>query len=393
MLAGACGSSGDTTHATGSGGTSNGGSAASGGSNPGTGGSAAASGSGSGSGSGGASNGGGGSGGAPVGPKSQVHIIARVDKSDPAGPRFAWPGSAIVTRFKGTDLRLTLDDNTNYFAVVIDGGAPSVFHASTGRADYVIAQGLPDAEHDVWIEKRTETFEGVTQYLGFTTNDGGSLVETPEPFARKIEVVGDSITCGYGNEGAGPNCEDFADEDEYLAYGAVAARALKAEHMGISYSGIGLYRDGQGDMSDTMPIKYDRIFADDDSKTWDFSWIPDVVVVNLGTNDFATGDPGQPYVDAYIAFAKQIRGHYPDALIVCAVGSMLGEPQHTAALDYAKSAVAARAKDGDTNLSTVDLGIQDTDADGTGCEYHPTTKTDQKMADKLVAKIRSLKGW
>ena len=121
--------------------------------------------------------------------------------------------------------------------------------------------------------------------------------------------------------------------------------------------------------------------------------MPDVVVVNLGTNDFATGDPGQPYVDAYVAFAQQIRGHYPKALILCAVGSMLGGDSLTQATQYTHQVITARAADGDTNMDFVDLGQQDGNADGFGCDHHPSTTTDQKMADKLVAKIHALKGW
>jgi hypothetical protein len=192
----------------------------------------------------------------------------------------------------------------------------------------------------------------------------------------------------------GPNCGfSSATEDEYLAWGAVAARTLKAEHFGISYSGIGVYRNGDGSTANIMPIRYERTFADDPSSTWDFSWVPDVVVVNLGTNDFAQGDPGQPYVDAYVAFAKQIRMHYPNALILCAVGSMLGGQSLTQAKAYTHQVIAARAAAGDSNMDFVDVGEQDGNVDGYGCDYHPTVATDQKMADKLVAKIKALKNW
>src|SRR5947207_553072 len=31
-------------------------------------------------------------------PLEEVHLIGRFDKSDPAGPKFAWPGSSMITR-------------------------------------------------------------------------------------------------------------------------------------------------------------------------------------------------------------------------------------------------------------------------------------------------------
>jgi lysophospholipase L1-like esterase len=142
-----------------------------------------------------------------------------------------------------------------------------------------------------------------------------------------------------------------------------------------------------------MPTKYERIFADDPNSHYDFAWQPDVVAVNLGTNDYSGGDPGQNYLDDFTAFAKQIRGHYPKALILLAVGSMLGQEQHDQVIGYFKTIIANRKTDGDTNLDWVDLGIQDGTNDGYGCDYHPTTATDQKMADKFVAKLHDKMGW
>src|SRR5579859_711970 len=37
-----------------------------------------------------------------------LHFIGRFDTSDPAGPRFEWPASAVVARFTGTALDVKL---------------------------------------------------------------------------------------------------------------------------------------------------------------------------------------------------------------------------------------------------------------------------------------------
>ena len=143
-----------------------------------------------------------------------------------------------------------------------------------------------------------------------------------------------------------------------------------------------------------MPELYDRILAHDSKSKWDFStWTADVVVVNLGTNDFANGDPGQPYVDAYAGLVQKVRGHYPDAYILCAVGSMLSGASLTKDIAYVKGVVSKANADGDAKVSFVDLGQQDGAADGLGCAYHPSVKTDYKMADKLTAAIKVVTGW
>lgn len=329
-------------------------------------------------------------------PTEAIHFLGRFDKSDPMAPSFAWPGSAIATRFSGTGLDVSLhDDGNNFFAVSIDGAEPTVLATSGAKDTYTLAQGLPDGEHDALLFRRTESFQGVVHFHGFTAASGKALIPTPAPFKRRIELIGDSITCGFGNEGVGPSCGFSADtENEWMAYGAITARALAAEPHVIAYSGKGAYRDNTGKIESSMPELYERIFANDSSSQWDFStWTADVVVVNLGTNDFAQGDPGQPYVDAYAGLVKQVRGHYPDAYILCAVGSMLSGGSLTKDIAYLKSVVSAANAGGDAKVSFVDLGQQDGNADGYGCAYHPSVKTDQLMATKLTAAIKAVTGW
>ena len=329
-------------------------------------------------------------------PMELVHFLGRFDRSKPEAPAFAWPGSAIATHFSGTGLDVSLhDDGTNFFAVSIDGAAPTVLATSGAKDTYTLAQGLADGEHDALLFRRTESFQGIVHFHGFTPAGGKGLIPTPAPFKRHLELIGDSITCGYGNEGAGPKCGFSADtENEWLAYGAITARALSAEPHVIAYSGKGAYRDYSGSTGEQMPALYERTFADDSSSTWDFSsWKADVVVLNLGTNDFASGDPGQPYVDAYAGMVKQIRGHYPDAYILCAVGSMLAGASLSTDVGYVKGVVSAANAGGDIRVSFVDLGVQEGNVDGFGCDYHPSVKTDQLMADKLTAAIKAIAGW
>ena len=85
----------------------------------------------------------------------------------------------------------------------------------------------------------------MVDFKGFTVTNG-ALVPTPPPFTRKLEFIGDSITCGFGNEGPGPNCPFTADtENESLAYGTLTAQALNAEHHTIAWSGIGMVRHSE----------------------------------------------------------------------------------------------------------------------------------------------------
>jgi lysophospholipase L1-like esterase len=215
----------------------------------------------------------------------------------------------------------------------------------------------------------------------------------PAPAARRLEFVGDSITCGYGIEGANMSCPFTpATENHYLAFGALTARTLGAESLSVAYSGKGMYRNLGGDTGDTIPMLYDRIIVDRAAR-WDFaSWVPDAVIINLGTNDFGMGDPGQGYGDAYRAFIQRVRGNYPKAQIVCTLGPMMNAQQIARARGYIMPAIDAARTGGDTRVSYLEFPTQD-GSTGFGCDWHPSKGTNQAMADKLVAELRRLLSW
>jgi lysophospholipase L1-like esterase len=132
---------------------------------------------------------------------------------------------------------------------------------------------------------------------------------------------------------------------------------------------------------------------EDPTSLWDFSkYQPHVVVVNLGTNDNAGGDPGAPFTAAYTQLLEALRGHYPSARIYGAVGTMLGGADYDRIKGYVQTALTARGATGDDNLALLELGSQ-VSTDGLGCDYHPSLKTHELMAAKLEAALRTDLGW
>jgi lysophospholipase L1-like esterase len=240
------------------------------------------------------------------------------------------------------------------------------------------------------LSKRTEAFVGTTRFHGFSVQNG-ALVPSPFPFAHSIEFIGDSITCGYGVETNRPDCDFSPDqESEWSAWGAVASRALGAAHTSVCYSGKGVVRNSGGGTNDLISAIFQRTLGDTPEPKWDFArFQPEVVVINLGTNDYSVGDPGQAFVDGYHALLTQVREKYPKAWIVCAIGSMLGPEECKTLGGYVNTAIA-RTKD--QRISYLDLGTQDP-KDGIGCNFHPNVVTQQKMANMLVAHIKQKAGF
>src|SRR5262249_27434716 len=148
-------------------------------------------------------------------------------------------------------------------------------------------------------------------------------------------------------------------EDESMAYGARAARLLGAAHSAIAWSGRGLVRNYGGDTKDLMPSLWERTLATDPASRWSFGAPPpDVVVVNLGSNDFSVGDPGTPFRDALVAFVGRIRAKYPAALVLCTLGPMLDGDKVTQARAHVAGAVAILRANGDAHVSFLEFPTQ-----------------------------------
>jgi hypothetical protein len=334
-----------------------------------------------------------------------VRVEGRFDRHDPEALTFAWSGSRISARFSGTSAGVVLRDaeGKNQFGVVIDGKLqPRKLAAKSGEHAYLIGVGLSPGEHEIALHRLTEANQGETTFLGFQFGKEGKLVSPGRAPAHRVEVIGDSISTGYGNEGPDKTCH-FSPETEnhYLTYGAIAARGVGAELVTIAWSGKGVFTN-RGSAVDTipMPVLWKRTLPDRGDSPWNFAdYQPDAVVVNLGSNDFAPEVPDySPFDKSYLAFIRDVRAHYPKATIFCALGPALSDnwPEGRMALTNArrgvKGAVDALSAAGDRRIFFVEFPVQ-TGANGYGCDWHPSLRTHELMAAELEAELREKMKW
>jgi hypothetical protein len=329
---------------------------------------------------------GGGSGGAGGVPElALVHEVGRFDRSDARGPRSTWSGSSFRTRLDGTSISVELDGAADiHFQVVVDGTPTTVFVTSGGESEYPLASDLPAGEHDIEIYRRNEGYFGAAQFLAFVPGRGGALVETPSPYRRRLEFIGDSLTCGYGIEGRAPCGFTAETESAYSTYAAITARNVEAAAHLIAFSGKGVFQNFGGDQNEVMPELYLRTLTDDPAP-WDFStFVPDAVVINLGTNDFSADIEGDDFIGAYRDLITTVRGNYAAAAIFCVTWQSWGGTNQS----YVESAVR---ESGDPNVHVVEF-VTDPD-DGQGCDGHTNVASNAKLGADLTAALQETLGW
>ncbi len=308
--------------------------------------------------------------------------------------RFGWSGCSIEIVTDATDVRAVMElvsDDQAGLAVVVDGEA-RFLKVDKDRQLYVLASGLkPGRQRRIGLFKRTEGSKGTIRFKGFELSAGAQAFRPPDP-GRKILVIGDSITCGYGNEAKTvEEGNSVENENGYMSYAAIAARELDADVMMLCWSGKGMYRNRQvqNDTADTIPKLFDHTLPAEAGVPWDHSrFIPDVVVINLGTNDMSTqgGKPPldkEDYISAYTAFISRIRSVAPKSKIILSLGPMAYEP----ASNWLPE-IAAQFNDVTVLLYARPAGVEDR-----GGHWHPSVKKDKAMAAELAAEVRNVIRW
>jgi hypothetical protein len=313
-------------------------------------------------------------------------------------------------KFTGTSCKVTLagdsmaldEIHSPRFAVEVDGVRiidTTLVECKT-RTLVAVSSGTP-ATHVVRVLKLSESADST---LGIVSVECDGVPE-PTPAAElAIEFVGDSITCGYGVDGTINDLYRTANEDATKAYAYRAAQLLSADYSLFSFSGYGIIsgytETGRirpecvvppiyGTMGDSYGAFAGREIPSEIA--WDFSkFTPDIVVINLGTNDASyCGEDNaraREYINAYKAFLATVRACNPQAYLVCALGTMdvrLCGAMETAAEEY-------RAEARDERVATLRLTLQDMERDGVVVDWHPSAVTHSKAAKEIAAFLRGL---
>ncbi len=247
--------------------------------------------------------------------------------------------------------------------------------------------------------------EAAFGYAGFKSLEIDGQLQTPAKSRKasplKLEFIGDSITCGYGIEGVWEK-DTFTTQQERpdKAYAFLTAKALGAEVQLCSWSGIGItsnYVDPETvNLPDTHWLMQNNWPYTDKSLclrlglepvVWDSAaYEPDLVIINLGTNDLSwvrgIEDRRLNYVAALRGLLEAVHRRSPKASICCCLGIMgegLNESVAEAVELFKKDFPAVKAK--------AFAFSQQEESDGIGADWHPSAVTHKKAATKLAAAL------
>ncbi len=323
----------------------------------------------------------------------KIRIMGRTDYSNPSLPRFWAPGVTVEARFQGPFCYLDVNDQElyhnyhNYLEVRVDGGTPSRVQTTGTSNEILLAKGLGPGPHTVTITKDTESSIGYLELVGFRCEKLLTLPPLPQ---HKIEFIGDSITCGFGDDQTTIPCGKgtwYDEHNAYLSYGPITARHLNAQWHVTAYSGIGLIHSCCG-MTFTMPEIWDNDNLQLKGTPWNVKYYqPDVVTICLGQNDGV--QPENQFVPHYVSFVQTLHAAYPSAHFVLLSSPMAGQQLNSALHTYLPEVVNACKKQGNNAVTTFFFSKDF----GGGCGNHPDLDGQRQMANELTSYLANLMHW
>ncbi len=324
----------------------------------------------------------------------------------------AHSASGVEFTFQGTKASITMASDSTMmsggatnlarFAVYVNGERVLDKQIKKMTETYEVFASEEAAETTVKIVKLSEAGNSTIGIRSIDVTCFGDIKPTPEK-NLKIEFIGDSITCGYGVDDEDYNHHfSTATEDATKTYAYKTAEALDADYSFVSYSGHGIISGYSGDgnrvteqlVPDLYALSARSVGAVGDfsfsNVEWEFQrFVPDYIIVNLGTNDNSyvgsDKEKRQFYIDEYVKFLKQIREKNPEAHIIGALGIM-GDQLYSAV----EEAVEAYQKEtGDTKVSTLHFTPHN-GSTGYAADWHPTEATHEIAAGELIEEIKRL---
>ncbi|MBR5271733.1 MAG: hypothetical protein IKV64_06085 [Clostridia bacterium] len=303
------------------------------------------------------------------------------------GLLISWSNSGVELNFKGTRIEFNFDEYKCEVPVYVKA------FTEKGEQRFGLCGAMPKVVLDFDSEKKhmvklLRVSEGDTPLVLKSIKIFGKAPEFLNPPADKklkLEFLGDSITAGYGVLASQDQDIYYTyEQDSTRTYAYLTAELLNADIRTIAYSGQGVYRNCGGEEG----YQFKRIFdmAIRVKEGYDHSlWIPDVMILNCGTNDLPGGtDEDTMYKEADLLINK-VRCVYPEAKIIWTYGMMNDKFHGTF-----KKLVSDKNKKGDRNLYYLPVECITSEKNEVGAVGHPNVNASVRVSKKLAKLIEKI---
>ena len=322
------------------------------------------------------------------------------------GTTFINSASGFEFKFRGTAVYAdicVIGSRDSMWSVFVDGETDSnarvlTFKETRGMfAKKTLVEGLPGGEHTLKILKRTMSSADYAVIKNLASD--GAFLGAPEKPKLHIAFYGDSITCGSGvlreYKPADSKIYTAETQNALQSYAAYCASELGASFGVFGRGGITLkFRNPATEpfsvINNYKSMAVDLSVENGECPEYDFSDIPDAVVIYLGTNDYLrslSSNAGYSLAGmeaAYIEFVDKLVGAYYgfDIPIVLCSGMMV----HNSGLAGAVSGAAQMLKPKYPYIAALDFDAGVTESVG----GHPVVEDSVKAGAQLAQTLKTL---
>lgn len=353
----------------------------------------------------------------------EIKILGRTGFFGDELPIF-WHGSGIELNAKASNLYADVyadyDVRDLWVAIVINGAFISRFMLSRGLNHICLFRNMePQIVKNVKLIRETQPMQDdPVCYMAVRSIWHDGTLETVNNRPYRLEFIGDSLTTGEGTYGA-QNDMDWIPM--YMSntqqYSFMISNMLNADYQMVSQSGWGIHSAWDNNIHNVLSRIYEQISGGSESKNdveagahdkYDFSFKPDAIIINLGTNDdgsfhndaYTDPDTGISYKqhmdgDSYVPEDVQkvtddtaellniIRKNNPNSFILWVYGMCGGELETAICEGIKKHAEAT----GDKNIDY--LRISETTDETKGSREHPGLADHIKCSMEIATMLKS----
>ena len=308
-----------------------------------------------------------------------------------------WSGSGFSIRFQGSSVAAEFYSNAPdlknyaYLKVYVDGVEQKDILLKEENQIVMLAEGLDATQqHTIEVRKRTNA-RSSTAGIGRLVLMDGTILEPEKPKERLIEFIGDSLTVGYmaSKDGKSASAWSTTTEDVTGTYCPQIAKAFDAEYQVVAISGRGVVRNNGGDANVLFPDVYrETDYYNNPGTPYDFAVQPDVIVINLGTNDESDANQGlsrEEFRQGLYQYLKEVRQNNPQAQILYTYGLV-----RIGLSEDISEVVEQLRSEGDEKIHYLQLAQ---------CEKwelnlnHTVSTAYTSRGDTIIEKIREITGW